>query len=449
LTDKRKYFGTDGIRGKAGISPMVPEFIVKLGWAIGTVLVNQGQGRIVMGKDTRITGYMFESALEAGFAAAGMDTYLLGPMPTPGIAYLTKSMEFDAGIVISASHNLYEDNGIKIFASNGMKLSDEIENQIEALLDTPLHMVAPEKVGRAYRLDDAVKRYIDFCKSTVPAKLTLEGLKIVMDCANGANYYIGPRVFSDLGAQVVTINNTPNGLNINEQCGSTAPTQLQQAVLHESADLGIAFDGDGDRLIMVDHRGELVDGDELLLILALSAQQQGLLKGGVVGTLMSNLGLELALQKANIPFMRSKVGDRYVLEILQEQQWQIGGEPSGHIIHLGHSTTGDAIVAALLVVAEIVRTQQPLHALKKHMQKCPQTMINVRVSHMADPLSKPAIQTAITEANAQLQHRGRVLLRASGTEPVIRVMVEGMDTNEVQHLAQQLAAVVETAYAEK
>lgn len=449
MIGQRKYFGTDGIRGKAGVSPMVPEFMVKLGWAIGSVLARQGHGRIIMGKDTRITGYMFESALEAGFAAAGMDTYLLGPMPTPAIAYLTKSMEFDAGIVISASHNPYEDNGIKIFASNGMKLTDDIEHQIEALLDPPLVMVAPEKVGRAYRIDDAVKRYIDFCKSAVPAKLTLEGLKIVMDCANGANYYVGPRVFNDLGAQVVTINNTPNGLNINANCGSTAPTQLQQAVLHESADLGIAFDGDGDRLIMVDHRGELVDGDELLLILALSAQQQGLLQGGIVGTLMSNLGLELALQKANIPFARSKVGDRYVLEVLQQQQWQIGGEPSGHLIHLGHGTTGDAIIAALLIVAEIVRAEQPLHALKKHLQKCPQTMINVRVKQITDPMSNPTIQTAVTNINAQLQNRGRVLLRASGTEPVIRVMVEGTDANEVQHLAQQLAAVVETAYAEK
>ncbi|NNM60272.1 MAG: phosphoglucosamine mutase [Legionellales bacterium] len=443
----KKYFGTDGIRGRAGQLPMVPEFIVKLGWAIGSVLDHHTASRVLIGKDTRITGYMFESALQSGLSAAGVDVYMLGPMPTPGIAYLTRDRGFDAGIVISASHNGYQDNGIKIFSRDGMKISDEIEAQIEQLLTEPLLVAPPEKIGRAYRVEDSIKRYIDFCEKAFPSHLSLNGLKIVLDCANGACYYIAPRVFSDLGAEVIVIANTPNGLNINDACGTTHPEQLQQRVIHEKADLGIAFDGDGDRVIMVDKQGELVDGDELLFMIARGAHNRGEVVPGIVGTSMTNLGMEQALSALNIPLQRAKVGDRYVLETLKENNWQLGGETSGHIIHLAFSTTGDGIIAALLVLTEVIQSGEPLHLLKKHMKKWPQCLINVKVSRSVEPLSVPAIQQAVTHAEEILQKRGRVLLRASGTEPLIRVMVEGSDAEEVQRLATGLANTVENALA--
>lgn len=438
-----KYFGTDGIRGRAGHYPMVPEFFVKLGWAIGTVLAPHGSSRVLIGKDTRITGYMFESSLQAGLAAAGIDSYLLGAMSTPGVAYLTRNMGFDAGIVISASHNPYQDNGIKIFSRNGTKIPDEIENHIEQTLTQPLAVVSPEKIGRVYRVEEAIKRYIDFCKRVFPTNLSLAGLKIVVDCANGANYYVGPRIFADLGAHILTIANNPNGININEDCGSTHPTKLQEAVVKEGADLGIAFDGDGDRVIMVDKTGAIVDGDELIYIIVQYMLNNDQKVGGVAGTLMTNLGLEQALQALDIPMERSKVGDRYVLETLQKNGWLIGGEASGHIIHLGYATTGDGVIASLLVLAAIAQSGQPLHFLKQGMKKCPQRLINVKVANSVDPMTIPAIKEAVSHAQETLQQRGRIVLRASGTEPLIRVMVEGNDPAEVSKMAADLAEVVE------
>lgn len=443
----KKYFGTDGIRGRAGELPMVPEFFVKLGWAIGSVLDHHTTSRVLIGKDTRITGYMFESALQSGLTAAGVDVYMLGPMPTPGIAYLTQDSGFDAGIVISASHNGYQDNGIKLFSSNGMKISDEIEDKIEQLLTEPLVVATPEKIGRVYRVEDGIKRYIDFCQRAFPADLSLKGLKIVLDCANGACYYIAPRVFSDRGAEIVVIGNTPNGININDECGSTHPERLQQTVLNEEADLGIAFDGDGDRVIMVDKEGQLVDGDEILFIIARGAHRRGEKLAGVAGTSMTNLGMEQALERLDVPLQRGKVGDRYVLETLKQNNWQLGGETSGHIIHLDYSTTGDGIIAALLVLAEVVQSGESLHALKNYMEKWPQRLINVKVTRTVDPLTIPAIQQAVTHTEEILQGRGRVLLRASGTEPLIRVMVEGSDAEEVSRLAAELANVVESVLA--
>jgi phosphoglucosamine mutase len=443
LITANKYFGTDGIRGRAGHYPMVPEFFVKLGWAIGTVLAPHGSSRVIIGKDTRITGYMFESSLQAGLAAAGVDSYLLGPMSTPGVAYLTRNMGFDAGIVISASHNSYQDNGVKIFSRSGTKIPDEIEHHIEQMLAQPLVVVSPEKVGRVYRVEEAIKRYVDYCKHVFPSNLSLSGLKIVVDCANGANYYMGPRVFADLGAHILTIANNPNGLNINDECGSTHPAKLQEAVVKEEADLGIAFDGDGDRVIMVDKTGEVVDGDELIFIIVQAALRNGQKIDGVAGTLMTNLGLEQALQALDVPMERSKVGDRYVLETLQKKGWQIGGESSGHIIHLGYASTGDGIIAALLVLAAMVQSGESLHSLKQGMHKCPQRLINVKVATSVDPMSVPAIQEAVSHVQEQLQDRGRVLLRASGTEPLIRVMVEGNDPAEVSKLAADLAEIVE------
>lgn len=440
-----KYFGTDGIRGRAGTFPMVPEFCVKLGWAIGTALPHSGSSRIVIGKDTRLTGYMFESSLQAGLSAAGVDCYLLGPMPTPGVAYITQSMGFDAGIVISASHNPYYDNGIKIFSSNGTKISKEIETRIEQLLEESLVTVASEKIGRCYRVEDTIKRYIAFCSRAFPENLNLNNLKIVVDAANGANYYIGKRAFADLGAQVVMINNQPNGLNINDHCGSTHPEGLQAKVLKEGAQVGIAFDGDGDRLIMVDEEGQVLDGDQLLFIIVQAAYQQDSTVPGVVGTLMTNLGLELALKEMDIPLERSKVGDRYVLEALQERHWKIGGEASGHIIHLAYSTTGDAIIAALLVLAAMIRSGKSLSQLKQGMHKYPQKLINVPVPNIVDPMTIPQISQSVADAQEQLQQRGRILLRASGTEPLIRVMVEGDDMDEVNLIAKHIAEVVEKA----
>jgi phosphoglucosamine mutase len=442
----RKYFGTDGIRGKVGEFPITPEFVLKLGWAVGRVLARGDGGKVVIGKDTRISGYMFESALEAGLSAAGVDILLLGPMPTPAIAYLTRTLHADAGIVISASHNPFEDNGIKFFSSDGTKLPDEVELAIEAELDKPMEMAPPAALGKARRLVDAAGRYIEFCKSTFPNTLDLKGLKLVVDCANGATYHVAPDVFRELGAKVMILAAEPDGLNINVNCGSTHPHQLQQAVLVQGADLGIAFDGDGDRVLMVDHEGKLVDGDELLYIIAAARhRQEGL--PGVVGTLMTNLGMEHALRQAGIGFERAKVGDRYVMEKLKQCGWSLGGEGSGHLICLNCTTTGDGIVSALQVLRAVVEQGKSLRELKAGMSKYPQTLINVRLKERRDVTALPAVQQAVAQAEARLGEAGRVLLRPSGTEPLIRVMVEGEDAALVGQLAEELAEAVRQAVA--
>jgi len=441
----KKYFGTDGIRGRVGEQPINAEFVLKLGWAAGHVLGQGSCARVVIGKDTRISGYMFESALEAGLSAAGVDIRLLGPMPTPAIAYLTRTLHACAGIVISASHNPHYDNGIKFFSAEGTKLPDEVEAAIEAQLDSPMVTVSSERLGKAERVEDARGRYIEYCKSTFPGRLNLRGLKIVIDCANGATYQVAPSVLDELGAEVVSVGVHPDGLNINEACGSTSPDSLRDKVLAEQADLGIALDGDGDRVLMVDHKGELVDGDELLYIIARASNDNGKLSGPVVGTLMSNLGLELALQAMGVSFMRAAVGDRYVLEMLQANQGIIGGESSGHIICLDRSTTGDGIVSALQVLVAMLQTGTSLHELKQGMSKFPQIMINVPLPQRIDIEASQPIQQAIQSAEASLNGRGRVLLRPSGTEPLIRVMVEGEDEAQVRAQAEQLAAVVHQA----
>ena len=441
----RKFFGTDGIRGRVGEEPITAEFMLKLGWATGRVLGSCPGDSVLIGKDTRISGYMFESALEAGLSAAGVDIHLTGPMPTPAIAYLTRTLHACAGIVISASHNPYADNGIKFFSSEGAKLDDSVEAAIEAELEKPLVTVESNRLGKAERLHDAEGRYIEFCKSTIPLSMGMHGLKIVVDCANGATYQVAPSVFRELGADVIATGISPDGLNINHDCGSTRPELMQKMVLEHNADLGIALDGDGDRLIMVDHTGELVDGDELLFIIAVSRQREGSLNGGVVGTQMSNLGLEHALRALDIPFERARVGDRYVLELLQQTHSQIGGESSGHIICLDRTTTGDGIVSALQVLAALQRADKTLHELKSGMTKYPQHMINVPVSSKVDLGNTPAVQAAVTSAEQRLAGRGRVLLRPSGTEPVVRVMVEGEDEREVVEEADQLASVVAKA----
>lgn len=441
----KKYFGTDGIRGRVGEYPVTAEFMLKLGWAAGRVLGTSGGDRVIIGKDTRISGYMFESALEAGLSAAGVDVRLLGPMPTPAIAYLTRTLHACAGIVISASHNAYADNGIKFFSSEGTKLPDDIEHAIEAELDKAMVTVDSLKLGKAERVSDAAGRYIEFCKSTIPLTLSLKGLKIVVDCANGATYQVAPSVFDELGAEVVAIGVEPDGLNINQDCGSTQPQLLQEIVLDQNADLGIALDGDGDRVIMIDHKGNLVDGDELLFIIALSRQMEGTLNGGVVGTLMSNLGLEHALLSRDIAFSRAKVGDRYVLELLKQSSSMIGGESSGHIICLDRTTTGDGIVSALQVLAAMVKSCKTLHELKAGMHKYPQRMINVPVTKQVDLDSFPVVQDAVRSAEQRLAGRGRVLLRPSGTEPLVRVMVEGEDAEQVNEEADNLASIVAEA----
>ncbi len=440
----RKYFGTDGIRGRVGTYPITPEFVLRLGWAAGRVLAKGGRGKVIIGKDTRISGYMFESALEAGLSAAGLDTLLLGPMPTPAIAYLTRTLHCDAGIVISASHNPYEDNGIKFFSGNGAKLPDEVELAIETELEREMVMVTSSQLGKAGRVADAPGRYIEFCKSTFPNQLDLKGLKIVIDCANGATYHVAPSVFRELGADVEAIGIHPDGLNINVNCGSTHPQALQNLVKARGADLGIALDGDGDRVIMVDHLGEVVDGDELLLIIARSRKADGM-SGGVVGTLMTNLGMEQALAGMGIAFERANVGDRYVMEQLNQRGWLLGGESSGHLICLDCTTTGDGIVSALQVVAAMVKSGKSLHELKSGMTKYPQLMVNVRLPQRFDLGSSPLVREALDLAKAQLGDAGRVLLRASGTEPVVRVMVEGRDPALVERLARELAAAVESA----
>jgi len=445
---QRKYFGTDGIRGKVGTPPITPEFILKLGWAVGRVLSRAHphlNNKVLIGKDTRISGYLFESALEAGLSAAGVNIRLLGPMPTPAIAYLTRTFHAQAGIVISASHNPYHDNGIKFFSGSGTKLPDELELAIEAEMELPMQTVPSDQLGKAQRIDDAAGRYIEFCKSTIPYDVNLKGLKIVVDCAHGATYHIAPDVLSELDAEVISIGTDPNGLNINLKCGSTYPQTLQQAVLEHQADLGIALDGDGDRLIMVDARGMVVDGDELLFIIAKARKEAGNLHGAVVGTLMSNLGLEQALNRLDIEFIRAKVGDRYVLEMLRQHNGSLGGESSGHIICLDRTTTGDGIVTALQVLAVCIQTGLPLHELKAGMVKYPQRMINVPLTRKVDVANLPAVQAAVTAAEHQLAKQGRVLLRSSGTEPLLRVMVEGTDARVIEEIAQQLADVVKAA----
>jgi len=435
---KRQFFGTDGIRGKVGEAPINAEFVLKLGWAAGRVLTKGTSGKVLIGKDTRISGYMFESALQAGLSAAGVDVRLLGPMPTPAIAYLTRTLHAQAGIVISASHNPYYDNGIKFFAGDGSKLPDEVELAIEEEMANELVTVDSARLGKAERLNDASGRYIEFCKSTIAGSLQLKGLKIVVDCAHGASYLVAPSVFSELGAEVIRICTSPDGLNINRDCGSTAPKAMQSAVLEHGADLGIGLDGDGDRVIMVDHKGELLDGDELLFIIARSRLQYDGYTGGVVGTLMSNLGLEQALQHLGIAFKRAAVGDRYVLAMLKQQGWVIGGESSGHILCLDRLTTGDGIIAALQVLAMMLMSECSLNELKVGMNKLPQCMINVPLMGRVD-INSEAISTAVTDVENLLNGLGRVLLRPSGTEPVIRVMVEGRDAQQVKALASQLA----------
>ncbi|HUT41458.1 MAG TPA: phosphoglucosamine mutase [Gammaproteobacteria bacterium] len=441
----RKYFGTDGIRGRVGEHPVTAEFMLKLGWATGRVLGSAGGASVIIGKDTRISGYMFESALEAGLSAAGVDIGLLGPMPTPAIAYLTRTLHACAGIVISASHNGYADNGIKFFSAQGTKLADDIELAIEAELDKPLVTVSSDKLGKAVRVKDTEGRYIEFCKSTIPMSMGMEGMRIVVDCAHGATYRVAPSVFRELGAHVIATGVSPDGLNINRDCGSTRPEVLQKMVLEHGADLGIALDGDGDRVIMVDHKGEIVDGDELLFIIAVSREREGALNGGVVGTQMTNLGLEHALQARNIPFARARVGDRYVLELMQQNGWLLGGESSGHIICLDRTSTGDGIVSALQVLAAMKRAERSLHELKSDMRKYPMHMINVPVREKIDLDQAPTVREAVSSAEKRLAGRGRVLLRPSGTEPVVRVMVEGEDENQVLQEAGQLASIVAAA----
>lgn len=436
----RKYFGTDGIRGPVGTPPITADFVLKLGWAAGKTFSPSGGGSILIGKDTRISGYLFESALEAGLASAGVHVTMLGPMPTPAVAYLTRAVSADAGIVISASHNPFSDNGIKFFSSEGRKLPDEIELEIERLIDEPMTTVASADLGKADRMNDAVGRYIEFCKTTFPQSLNLKHLKLVVDCAHGATYKIAPAVFQELGAQVIAIGCSPDGLNINEGFGATSPEALAARVVQEGADLGIALDGDGDRLVMVDHQGEVVDGDELLLIIALHQQAIGLLTGGVVGTLMSNLGLEVALRDRGIGFARAQVGDRYVVAKLLQEGWRLGGEGSGHILCLDQATTGDGVVSALQVLRAIADQGKTLAELKSAMTKFPQVMINVRAVS-AKVMQDNMVQSAVRDVEAVLGDKGRVLLRPSGTEPLIRVMVEGEDAQQVRRLAEQLAAV--------
>ncbi len=446
----KKYFGTDGIRGRVGSGLMSPDKVLKLGWAVGRVLASHENtkgrvNRVVIGKDTRISGYMFEAALEAGLSAAGVDVELLGPIPTPGIAYLTRTLRASAGIVISASHNPYYDNGLKFFSAQGEKLGDDVEYSIEAMFDSEMEIVDSSILGKAHRIVDSQGRYIEACKASIPMNIRLSGLKIVLDCSNGATYDIAPKVFSELGANVIAIGDKPDGLNINHDCGSTNPEYLATRVKFEAADLGIAFDGDGDRVLMVDHHGEVVDGDELLYIIARSRLSEGGSVGGVVGTLMSNLGMELAIKDLGIEFERSNVGDRYVLETMNKNGWTIGGESSGHIICLDRTTTGDGIVSALQVLAYLVQENVSLHEAKSGMCKFPQVMINVPLHGNADPMQSSAVQQSVKQAETRLNGRGRVLLRPSGTEPLIRVMVEGEDELIVSQLANDIASQVEQA----
>ncbi|QPG04388.1 phosphoglucosamine mutase [Salinimonas marina] len=441
---ERKYFGTDGIRGKVGQNTINPEFVTKLGWAAGKVLAGRGTNKVLIGKDTRISGYMLESALEAGLSAAGINIGLLGPMPTPAIAYLTKTFRSEAGIVISASHNPYYDNGIKFFSADGFKLDDDIELAIEAMMDQPMECVASDKLGKATRINDAAGRYIEFCKGAFPSDLSLKGLKIVVDCAHGATYHIAPNVLSELGADVIEIGTTPDGLNINDKVGATSMKATVERVLAEKADLGFALDGDGDRIMMVDHLGNVIDGDQILYIVARDALKSGRLNGGgVVGTLMTNLALENALAELAIPFERSKVGDRYVMELLQQKGWAIGGESSGHILNLNLASTGDGMVAGLQVITAMLRANMNLHEISSGFVKYPQTLINVRYdANATNPLDDPSVADVTQTAEQALGKTGRVLLRKSGTEPLLRVMVEAEDETDSRNWAEKIAEVV-------
>lgn len=444
---ERKYFGTDGIRGMVGEWPISADFMLRLGRAVGCVLGRGGKDRpkILIGKDTRVSGYMFEAALEAGLVAAGADVGLLGPMPTPAVAFLTRSMRASASIVISASHNPHHDNGIKFFSANGEKLTDEVELAIEQEVDADFVTVASERLGKATRIGDAVARYSEFCKATVAEDFTLHGLKLVLDCAHGATYQVAPKVFAEMGAEVFAIGDKPDGFNINRGVGSTHPQALQQAVLAHGADLGMAFDGDGDRLILVDRQGELADGDDILYVLARSLHGQGLLKGPVVGTLMSNYGLELALAEFDVPLVRANVGDRYVMQQLRQHGGMLGGETSGHILCLDRTTTGDGIVAALAVLEALALSGQDLATARGRLKKLPQVMLNVRANGAREALGSPEVEQAMAEVERTLHGRGRVVLRASGTEPLVRVTIEGADAAEVQQLAERLAEVVKSA----
>lgn len=436
------YFGTDGIRGKFGELPITPEFALKLGFAAGKVLKRTSKKSkpiVVLGKDTRLSGYILEAALQAGLNAAGVYVHLLGPLPTPAIAHLTRALHASLGIVISASHNPYFDNGIKFFSGEGKKLPDELQDAINQELEQEMLIEDTANLGKSLRVKDANGRYIEFCKSTFPYHLDLSHLKIVVDCANGAAYSVGPSVYRELGAKVIALYNDPDGLNINKDCGSTHPENLQKAVLKHHADLGIAFDGDADRVIMVDKNGEQVTGDHILYILATQASQK---PAGIVGTVMSNMALEIALDKAQVPFVRASVGDRYVLQALDDKGWVTGGEPSGHILTLDKSTTGDAIIASLQVLTVMVAQQKALHELTAGFNLLPNVLVNVRLSQMFDPYAVPALAAEFDKAEQQLKGRGRILIRKSGTEPVIRVMVEGEELEEVTALANHLADAV-------
>ena len=440
----RKYFGTDGVRGKVGTYPITPDFALKLGWAAGKVLASQGSKMVLIGKDTRISGYMLESALEAGLAAAGLSAAFTGPMPTPAIAYLTRTFRAEAGIVISASHNPYYDNGIKFFSAKGTKLPDEIEEAIEAMLEQPMDCVESAELGKASRINDAAGRYIEFCKGTFPAHLGLDGYKIVVDCANGATYHIAPNVLRELGAEVIEIGTDPNGLNINEKCGATDVTALQAKVVEMKADVGLAYDGDGDRIMMVDHLGNKVDGDQILFIIAREALRSGQLKGGVVGTLMSNMSLEIALKMLGVPFLRANVGDRDVFEKMVENDWTLGGENSGHIIIADKNTTGDGIVASLAVLAAMAQHKLSLNELASAVKLFPQVLINVRFAGGDNPLESDAVKSVAADVEKRLEGKGRILLRKSGTEPLIRVMVECQDAALAQQCAEEIAEAVKS-----
>ncbi|CAM3499247.1 Phosphoglucosamine mutase [Vibrio aerogenes CECT 7868] len=447
MSEQRQYFGTDGVRGKVGQFPVTPDFVMKLGWAAGRVLAKQGSKKVIIGKDTRISGYMLESALEAGLAAAGLQATFTGPMPTPAVAYLTRTFRAEAGIVISASHNPYDDNGIKFFSSEGKKLPDSIELEIEQELSKNLECVPSAQLGKAARLNDAAGRYIEFCKSTFPSEYSLTGLKIVVDCAHGATYHIAPNVFQELGAEVIAIGVEPNGLNINDKVGATDIRQLQERVVKEKAHLGLAFDGDGDRIIMVDEFGCKVDGDQVAYIIARDLKKKGQLQGGVVGTLMSNLGMELGLKDLGVPFIRAAVGDRYVMDKLLENDWKIGAENSGHVILLDKVTTGDAIVASLQVLAALVDSHMSLHELSGGMKLFPQVLKNISFHGDKNPLDSSDVKYIVSLVEKELGEKGRVLLRKSGTEPLLRVMVEGEDEVLVESSAQRIVDSIQNCFS--
>ncbi|MBA3662307.1 MAG: phosphoglucosamine mutase [Gammaproteobacteria bacterium] len=442
LTHK-KYFGTDGIRGPVGEHPITVDFILKLGWAIGKKIINANGTKVVIGKDTRISGYMIESALQAGLSSAGVDVLLLGPMPAPGLAYLTKAFRADAGILISASHNPYYDNGIKIFQRNGFKVNKAFESSIEQMIELPIETVSLSKLGKAFRIEDAAGRYIEFCKSSVMHHLSLQNLKIVVDCAHGATYHIAPLVFQELGANVIPINITPDGVNINEKCGPLNPEAIQKAVIHHQADLGISFDGDGDRVLLIDHKGEIIDGDQILYVIAQGLKLENRLIGGVVGTHMSNLGLEHGLLNLDIPFKRAGVGDQNLIEALHHNQWLLGGEPSGHIVYLPVATTSDGIIAALQAIQTLIFSGNELHDIKNKMTKFPQKLTAINHHGNKIDLEHSVIKKLIKQQQLKLAGRGRILIRPSGTEPLIRVMVEGEDVTLVKEIANDITDAIQ------